>query len=158
MATSRSMRQLGRQRLDERARALREVPASAKASPHGGWIRAIREALGMPRSALAQRMHIGEKRVQQMELGEARGSITVSSLSRAAEALNCDLIVALVPRVALETQVQQRRLQLAQDWIKSRMLHTMSLEGQDLSYTDLPRAAIQEVEQMFPDERLWGKS
>lgn len=158
MATSRSMRQLGRQRLDERARALREVPASAKASPHGGWIRAIREALGMPRNALAQRMHIGEKRVQQMELGEARGSITVSSLSRAAEALNCDLIVALVPRVALETQVQQRRLQLAQDWIKSRMLHTMSLEGQDLSYTDLPRAAIQEVEQMFPDERLWGKS
>lgn len=158
MATSRSMRQLGRQRLDERARALREVPASAKASPHGGWIRAIREALGMPRSALAQRMHVGEKRVQQMELGEARGSITVSSLSRAAEALNCELIVALVPRVALETQVQQRRLQLAQDWIKSRMLHTMSLEGQDLNYADLPQAAIQEVEQMFPDERLWEKS
>jgi predicted DNA-binding mobile mystery protein A len=152
------MRQLSRNRLDERASTLREVPASAKTSPHGGWIRAIREALGMPRRALANRMHVGEKRVQQMELGEARGSITVSTLSRAAEALNCDLVVAFVPKVALETQVQQRRLQLAQDWIASRMLHTMSLEGQVLGYKDLPQAAIQEVEKMFPDERLWETS
>jgi len=151
------MRQLSRQRLDERARALREIPTSAKASPHGGWIRAIREALGMPRHALGRRMHVGQQRVQQMELGEAKGSITVNTLARAAEALDCELIIALVPRVPLETRVQQRRLQLAKDWIKSRTLHTMSLEGQDIGYADLPQAAIQEVEQMFPDERLWEK-
>lgn len=157
MGTSRSMRELGRQRLDERARALRDLPASAKASPHGGWIRAIREALGMPRRALAHRMHVGEKRIQQMELGEARGSITMSTLARAADALDCELIVALVPRVPLETRVQQRRLKLAKEWIKSRMLHTMSLEGQDISYAELPQAATLEVEQMFPDDRLWDK-
>jgi len=102
-------------------------------------------------------MHVGQQRVQQMELGEAKGSITVNTLARAAEALDCELIIALVPRVPLETRVQQRRLQLAKDWIKSRTLHTMSLEGQDIGYADLPQAAIQEVEQMFPDERLWEK-
>ena len=157
MATSRSMRQLSRQRLDERARALRELPAALKASPRGGWIRAVREALGMPRHLLGQRLGVGEKRVQQMELGEARGSITVASLARAATALDCELIVALVPREPLEARVQKRRLQLAKEWITTRTLHTMSLEGQDISYTDLPQAALQEVEQMFPDERLWDK-
>lgn len=157
MATSRSMRQLGRQRLDERARVLRDLPAAVKASPRGGWIRAVREALGMPRHVLGQRMSVGEKRVQQMELGEARGSITMESLARAAAALDCELIVALVPREPLETLVQKRRLQLAKEWITTRTLHTMSLEGQDISYADLPQAALQEVEQMFPDERLWDK-
>lgn len=155
MATSRSMRQLGRQRLDERLQGLRELPARSKTSPRGGWIRAIREALGMPRHVLGQRIGVGEKRVQQMELGEARGSLTMESLARAAAALDCELVIALVPRESLEARVQQRRLRLAHDWIKSRALHTMSLEGQDIRYTDLPPAAIQEVEGMFPDERLW---
>lgn len=157
MATSRSMRQLGRQRLDERLQALRELSASAKAAPRGGWIRAIREALGMPRHVLGQRMGVGEKRVQQMEIGEARGSVTMESLARAAAALDCELLVALVPRESLEARVQERRLRLANDWIRTRALHTMSLEGQEISYSDLPPATVQEVERMFPDERLWDK-
>lgn len=157
MTTSRSMRQLGRQRLDERSRTLRELPASAKAIPLGGWIRAIREALGMPRHVLGQRMGVGDKRVQQMELGEARGSITMESLSRAAAALDCELLVALVPREPLETRVRERRQLLAKDWIRTRTLHTMSLEGQDISHADLSPAAIQEVERMFPDRCLWSK-
>jgi predicted DNA-binding mobile mystery protein A len=151
------MRQLGRQRLDERVLALRDLPASAATAPRGGWIRAVREALGMPRHALGQRMGVGEKRVQQMELGEARGSITVESLARAAAALDCELLVALVPRESLEARVQARRLRLAMDWIRTRALHTMALEGQDIRYSDLPPTAIQEVEQMFPDERLWDE-
>lgn len=158
MASSKSMRQLGRQRLDERTRVLRELPASVKATPQGGWIRAIREALGMPRHLLGQRMGVGEKRIQQMELGEAQGRITMESLARAAAALDCELVVALVPREPLEVRIRKRRLQLATDWIRTRTLHTMSLEGQDISYSDLPPAAVEEVEQMFPDERLWDKS
>lgn len=157
MATSRSMRQLGRQRLDERLQVLRELPAASKATPRGGWIRAIREALGMPRHALAERIGVGVKRVQQMETSETRGSLTMASLARAAAALDCELVVALVPREPLESRVQQRRLRLAGDWIRTRALHTMSLEGQDIRYTDLPSAAIQEVERMFPDERLWDE-
>lgn len=155
MATSRSMRQLGRQRLDERLQVLRGLPASAKATPRGGWIRAIREALGMPRRVLGDRMGVGEKRIQQMELGESRGSMTMESLARAAAALDCELVVALVPREPLEVRVQARRMRLAKDWINSRTLHTMSLEGQGIHYGDLSPVALRETEQMFPDERLW---
>jgi predicted DNA-binding mobile mystery protein A len=155
MGASRSMRQLGRKRLDERLESLRILPPSAKVAPRGGWIRAIREALGMPRRVLGERMGVGEKRVQQLERGEARGSITMESLARAAAALDCELVVALVPRESIESRVQGRRLRLANDWIKTRMLHSMALEGQEISYADLPTAVVQEVEQMFPDERLW---
>jgi predicted DNA-binding mobile mystery protein A len=155
MPTSRSMRQLGRQRLDERLEALRSLPASARAAPRRGWIRAIRDALGMPRHALGKRMGVGEKRVQQMELAEVRGGITTQALARAAAALDCELVIALVPRIPLKARVQERRLRLANDWLRTRMLHTMSLEGQDIRYADLPPAAVQEIERLFPDERLW---
>ncbi len=111
----------------------------------------------MPRHVLGQRMQLGEKRVQQMELGEARGRITVDALARAAAALDCELVVALVPRESLESRVQQRRLRLAKDWIRTRTLNTMSLEGQDIDYSELPPATLEEVERMFPDERLWDE-
>lgn len=112
----------------------------------------------MSRHVLGQRMQVSGKRIQQMELGEAQGRITVESLARAAAALDCELLVALVPRAPLEARVQQQRLQLAQEWIRSRALHTMSLEGQDIDYADLPRATVQDIERMFPDERLWDKT
>jgi len=157
MATSRTMRQLARQRLDKRARALRELPSAAKAPPRGGWIRAIREALGMPRRVLGELLGVGEKRVEQMEAGEARGKISVDSLQKAAAALDCELVIALVPRTPLEERVRRRRMELAREWIRTRMLHTMSLEDQRVACSDLPPSAIEEVERMFPDERLWEK-
>jgi len=102
-------------------------------------------------------MGVGEGRIKQMELGEARGNITVESLARAATALDCELVIALVPRESLEARVQDRRMSLAKEWIRTRMLHTMSLEGQDIHYADLSPATIREVEEMFPDERLWDE-
>lgn len=111
----------------------------------------------MSRRALGLRMGVGEGRIKQMELGEARGNITVESLARAATALDCELVIALVPRESLEARVQERRMDLAKEWIRTRTLHTMSLEGQDIHYTDLPPATIREVEEMFPDERLWDE-
>jgi hypothetical protein len=111
----------------------------------------------MPRRVLGDLIGVGEKRIEQMEAGEARGRISVDSLAKAAAALDCELVIALVPREPLEKRIQRRRMALAQEWIRTRMLHTMSLEGQEVAYADLPPSAIQEVERMFPDERLWEK-
>lgn len=155
MATSRTMRQLARIRLDERLQPLRQLLPQTKAAPHGGWIRAIREALGMPRRELGRRMRVGFKRVQQMELNEVRGKLTIESLARAADALDCELLVALVPREPLQERVQNRRQELAQKWIRRRTMHTMSLEDQAIRFEDLPASTIHEIESNFPDERLW---
>ena len=149
------MRLLARKRLDQRLAVAREVHPSTWIAPRAGWIRAIREALGMPRHALGQRMGVGEKRVMQLERGEANGKLTVESLSRAAEALDCELVVALLPRRALEQTVNDRRMQLAASWLESRVVHTMAMENQAVSLRDLPSQLVREVEQLFPDERLW---
>lgn len=155
MSTTRPMRQLARQRLDERFAAWKSLPPSARIAPRGGWIRAIREALGMPRHELGRRMGVGEKRVVQLEAGEAQGKVTMESLARAAEALDCELVVALLPRRPLEQTVTDRRMHLAASWLKSRTLDTMALENQAVSLDDLPSQLVREIEQQFPDERLW---
>lgn len=157
MATTRSMRQLARRQLDERLAALRSMNPSTRLAPRGGWIRAIREALGMPRHELGRRMGVGEKRVVQLERGEAEGKLTMESIARAAEALDCELVVALIPRRPLEQTVTDRRMQLAASWLKSRALHTMAMENQAVSPDDLPSQLLREIEQQFPDERLWDQ-
>lgn len=158
MSTARSMRQLARKRLDERFAAWDALPAAALLRPRGGWVRAIREALGMPRHELGRRMGVGERRVMQLENGEARGKVTVESLARAAAALDCELVVALVPRRPLEQTVTDRRMQLAESWLKTRALDTMAMEDQAVSLNDLPDQLVREIEQQFPDERLWEPS
>lgn len=152
---TRSMRQLARKRLDERLAALRSLHPSTHAAPRGGWIRAIREALGMPRRELGRRMGVGEQRVMQLERGEARGKVSMEAMARAAEALDCELVVVLVPRHPLEQTVIDRRMQLAASWLNSRALHTMAMENQTVSLDDLPSQFVREIERQFPDERLW---
>jgi len=155
MTMTRSLRQLARKQLDQRFATLRALPFISHVPPRGGWIRAIREALGMPRRALGSRIGVSEKRVIQLERGEAEGKLTMESLKRAAEALDCELIVALVPRRSLEQTIDEKRMQLASSWLQSRALHTMALEGQAVSLGDLPIQTVRDVELRFPDERLW---
>ncbi|MNV67827.1 hypothetical protein D3C71_1606410 [compost metagenome] len=81
----------------------------------------------------------------------------MSSMARAAEALDCELVVALIPRHPLEKTVSDRRRELAIDWLNSRVLHTMSLEYQPVSIEDLAADVLSEIQRQFPDERLWDE-
>lgn len=155
MSTTRQMRQLARTRLDARLEGLRSLPRSSHLAPRGGWIRAIREALGMPRRVLGKRMGVGEKRIAQLELGEVKGKLNIDSLKRAAQALDCELVLALVPRNSLQKLVDDKRAALASAWLESRVIRTMELEGQGVELNELPAAALYEVEHLYPDERLW---
>lgn len=149
------MRQLARKRLDERLAPMRPIASSIFRAPRGGWIRAVREALGMPRRELGRRMGVGEKRVMQLERGEVEGKLTLHTLARAAAALDCDLVVVLVPKRPLQQTVMELRKQKAAAWIESRVLHTMMLAGQAVSLEDLPPQLIEEVERGYSDRRLW---
>ncbi|WP_158613413.1 helix-turn-helix transcriptional regulator [Luteimonas sp. 100069] len=52
----------------------------------------------MPRHELGGRTGVGEQRVAQLERGEADGKIAMDALKRAADALDCELLVTLAPR------------------------------------------------------------
>jgi len=72
------------------------APLSQVRRPSRGWIRAIRETLGMTTRQLAERLGVKQPTLAELEKNEASGNITVKSLERAAEALGCRLVYALV--------------------------------------------------------------
>jgi predicted DNA-binding mobile mystery protein A len=57
----------------------------------------------MTAAQLATRMGVSQSTVSEMEKAEVRGAIQLSSLKRAAEAMNCMLVYALVPNKTLES-------------------------------------------------------
>ena len=126
-------RQAARRQLDKR---LSTVPsAEVIARPQRGWIRAIREALGMTTAQLAKRLGVSQPRVLGIEQAEAKGAITLDSLERAAHALDCRLVYALVPRKPLDALVEERAERLAEKRLDS-MRHTMALEAQAVDTRD----------------------
>jgi transcriptional regulator with XRE-family HTH domain len=66
--------------------------------PAAGWIRFVREGLGLSRQAVAGRLNVTQAAVRDYEESEAREAISLATLRRVADALGCEVVVALVPR------------------------------------------------------------
>ncbi len=62
----------------------------------------------MTAAQLGSRIGVSQQRALAMEGAETRGSLTLASLARAAEALDCRLVYALVPRRSLDNLVEER--------------------------------------------------
>jgi predicted DNA-binding mobile mystery protein A len=115
------------EQLDKRLNELRLLTNATR--PSRGWIRAVREALGMTTAQLAKRMDVRQPRIVELEKAEASGNITMRSLERAAEALGCQVVYALIPREPLTTTLEERALQVAERQLSS-VEQTMRLEAQ----------------------------
>jgi predicted DNA-binding mobile mystery protein A len=115
--------------LDTALAPWRSLPASR---PMGGWLRAIREALGMTTRQLAKRIGVTQSAVVDTERTEAKGDITLATLQRYAAALDCELRYALVPKRSLQEMVDERAERIARDQV-SRVRHSMALENQQTS-------------------------
>lgn len=147
---------IARQYLDKRF--ARMQPLDIFARPPRGWIRAIRDSLGMTASQLADRMGVSRPRVVVIEQGEVEGSLTLHSLQRAAEALNCTLIYALVPNRPLDETVRAQAISIASERLAA-VEHSMQLENQAVSPSDAKRHREKLIEQILHDEtrRLWDR-
>ena len=125
-----------RRRLDRQLDPLRRS-GDLFAPPPNGWLRAIREALGMTAAQLGKRLSVSQQRALAIEQAETSGSITLASLARAADALDCELVYAVVPRTSLERLVQDRAAVLAQsrgmaDADEKLLLHLVAHSGSKL--------------------------
>jgi len=152
MATSRSAAQ-ARTRLDERFKAFGS-PATYT-QPVRGWVKAIREALGMSTAQLAKRAGVRQPSIVALEQSEAKGSIELATLRRIAEALDCRLVYALVPNQPLEQTVRER----ARLCVRRRLdpiEHSMALEDQQAPRRDT-EALIDEVLRETNPRRLWDE-
>src|SRR6202789_2452723 len=116
-----------RYQLDERFREL--GPAKRHTPPVRGWIKALREALGMSTAQLAKRLGIRQPSLVALEQSEAKGTIELATLRRVAEALDCTLVYALVPNKPLETTIRDRARAFARRR-RGPVEHSMLLEDQ----------------------------
>jgi predicted DNA-binding mobile mystery protein A len=118
------------------------------ARPFGGWVRAIRDALGMTTEDLAARMRLTQSSVTRLEKSEKARTVQLDTLARAAEAMDCELVYALVPRRPLDDIINDQAGRVATKRLQ-RLGHTMALEQQELDSDRLRRNF-----EMFRDNAL----
>lgn len=126
-------RAAARRQIDKRLKSLSD--STALSAPPRGWIKAIREALGMTTAQMARRLGVSQPRVVAIEQAEAKGSITLETLERAAHALDCRVVYALVPQKPLEATVEDQAHRVARKRLQSTS-HTMALEAQSVEKQD----------------------
>lgn len=117
--------------LDRKFDALRQLGGLLDRPAHG-WVRALREALGMTSGQLARRMGVKQPRVVELEQAEKARKITLQSLDRAAEAMGCRVVYVLVPDKSLCSTLQARAQRIAAEKIDA-VDQTMRLEEQDVA-------------------------
>lgn len=130
--------------------------ANLPARPSSGWIKAIREGIGMTATHLAARLGVATSTVTRLETSEADDTITLASLRRAAEALNCELQYSLVPRQSLAQSLEARATDLARQQMAA-VSHSMALEAQSTSRetVEAQTRALAEALRNGPPRNLW---
>lgn len=127
--------------------------------PPKGWIRAIRDALGLNVRQLARRMGKSHSVVVRLERSELADTISLGSIRAAAEAMDCTLIYAIVPNRSLTETARARATAIA-DTHLARVSHTMKLEDQSLQPDDLEQERERLIASILArgGSRLWDAS
>jgi predicted DNA-binding mobile mystery protein A len=105
-------------------------------APPKGWIKAIRDSLGMTTRQLAARMGVAPSRIPVIEEAEVTGSTTLRTLRQVGVAMNCAFVYAFVPIEPLDDIVRERAMQKARKDL-SRLDQAMRLENQAFRKSDL---------------------
>lgn len=141
-----------RERLD--AKLMQLQPVKQFQVPPKGWIKAIREALGMSGVQFANRLGVSAQTANALEKSEVNTAIKLETLRKAAEALNCTLVYALVPKVSLEDTVNSRTKKIAKQALKS-VSHSMKLEDQSVSAQVSDQQIDDYIQNILKERDIW---
>ena len=114
------------------------------------WSRYIRSALGMSGTQLASRLNVSQSSVSELERREAEGSISIKKLRQMANAMDCELVYAMVPRSSIDETVHNQATKKALESMKLTDTH-MSLEDQKVQTNNKERL------EFLVDEKLYSK-
>ncbi len=154
MKKSKSLSKTLRRSLDQKLKPY--LQARKNPRPLSGWIQTVRDALGMTTAQLAERMGIQQSGVMALQKRELAKTITLESLEKAAKALNCTLVYALVPNESLDKTLEDQCRLYAKS-VLGKTQHSMSLEDQSVlkPESDLH---LEELAQEFKrklDSKIW---
>ena len=137
---------------------LRFKPLSETEVPHKGWIRAIRDALGMTAKQLARRLGVTQQSVARIEKDELTGAVTIKTMRRIAERLECSFVYGFVPHTSLDDTLRKQAGTVASRQLEQAN-QTMSLEAQSLTSEENRQILAEMVENLMETlpSNLWDE-
>ena len=125
-------------------------------TPNSGWIRELRKFLGISAKALAHLVGVDPSTILRFEQSEKNRSITLKTLDKLADAMNCDVAYILIPRKPISNILFDRAMRVAQKDIM-RIDRTMSLEDQKIPTREQQQQIKDLAEQLIAngDKRIW---
>jgi predicted DNA-binding mobile mystery protein A len=98
--------------------------------PPIGWIKALRNGIGMSMEQLGNKLSITKQGVMDIEKREKEGAITINSMQEIAKAMDTQFVYGFVPKAgSLEQMIEYRALEIATK-IVERTSTSMKLEDQ----------------------------
>ncbi len=144
-----------REQLDETLKVF--TGANSVVRPVRGWIRAIRDAIGMNMRQLADRLGVSQSRIVKIEQDEIAGALTIKTLEKVADKLDCVFVYGFAPRSTLENTVRNQAACLARERMNT-ISHHMYLEAQELTNHHSKAAFESIVEEILESpSKLWDK-
>lgn len=111
----------------------------------------------MSSQQLARRASVrSSQSIDDWEKAEVNDSIQLKTLRRAAEAMDCILIYALVPKTSLEDAVRSRARKIATRDL-GRVAHTMRLEDQGTDDNDSEAQIDEYIRNNLKDRDIWNE-
>ena len=147
-------RKVIREQLDEKLKVLKSFVGVL---PQQGWVKTIREVLGMSASQLGKKVGIDQSRISRLENAEKAGDLKLSSLQKIAKGLDMEFVYGFVPKDTLETMMINQARSLALKRFKT-LNATMSLENQSLSENEKKKALEDMIQKILIEnpKELWG--
>lgn len=126
-----SLRKLTARQLDKQVKPFKNFIV-----PSVGWIRTIRKALGINTRQLGEKTGVSGERIVRIEADELENKLTMATLQKMAEAMNCKFVYAFIPDDNLDKIIERA----ARDKAKAQMdriSHSMALEDQKTESKEL---------------------
>lgn len=142
-------KKLIRKQLDKKLNKLK--PLLKMGVPTEGWIRAIREGLGMTLEELGSRVGLDKSRVYRIEHAEVNGDVKLSTLRKMADGLEVKFVYGFVPEQTLEDVVREQAIKIAKKRL-SRIDHSMKLEQQGISEEERQEALDDLMDKILIEE------
>jgi predicted DNA-binding mobile mystery protein A len=125
--------------------------------PPSGWLKAIRGALGLSTRQLAAIVGIDFSSIIRLEERELQGTVSLEVLDKAAKAMGCKVVYAIVPEdpyQSLESIIDERAKRAATELLE-KVEHSMRLEeqGSPDAKAEIERLAIELKTKV--DSRIW---
>jgi len=124
-------------------------------TPPEGWLRTVRNALGMSGTEVAKKVGVTRARVTQAEQAELKGGVTLKSMQAMAEAMGCRFVYAIIPpsgRIEdiITSQARKKAMALVGTASKHMALEDQALPDDKITQ-EVERLTREIAQEMPPD-------